>query len=109
MLYPSVNKDIQVASLKRELYAEPPNQTNMARRKRRNGKSKLRRTRKVIYPFQKLSTMIYIYYPSFNFLFLFFFSKKKLVKDGPLRGKEKDGVAKDLGNNYRYLTYNNFL
>ena len=48
MLYPSVNKDIQVASLKRELYAEPPNQTNMARRKRRNGKSKLRRIRKVI-------------------------------------------------------------
>ena len=53
--------------------------------------------------------MIYIYYPWSNFLFLFFFSKKNLVKEGPLKGKEKDGVAKDLGNNYKYLTNIYFL
>ena len=47
MLYP--DKDIQVASLKRELYTDPPNQSNMAKRKRRNRKSKLRRVKKVIY------------------------------------------------------------
>ena len=49
MIYPSVNKDVQIASLKRELYAQPTDPMTMARkRKRRTRKSTLRKT-KVIF------------------------------------------------------------
>ena len=49
MLYPSVNKDVHVATLKRELYAEPTSHPNMAKRKRRNRKSNYLRKTKVIF------------------------------------------------------------